>query len=159
MKAELKIIGPGQPLPFEEGRILTTGCFDIIHAGHARLLEDAASLGPLWVGVNSDAAVRGLKGPGRPINTAYDRAYVIAAFMFVERVFIIDSTIVDKAIKVIRPAAWIKGGDYALDTLNKTEVAAARFVGADIMILPTVGGHSTTRILEKAKNNGNHQLR
>jgi len=127
---------------------LVTGCFDIIHAGHVALIEHAATLGTVFVGINSDAAVAKLKGPTRPINNENARCMVAGALQDVSHVFVIDSDKVDEAIRLVKPNYWVKGGDYTMDTLDKSEVAAAREVGAFIVLFPKHGEHSTTRILQ-----------
>lgn len=132
--------------------ILATGCFDILHRGHVEMLErakDTNEEAELWVGLNSDEAVRKLKGPDRPIHDFYSRAIVVAALECVSRVFEIDDVRVGNAIVLIRPDVWVKGGDYTLDTLDKGEVYAANLCGTKIVLLPTIGNYSTTRILSK----------
>lgn len=136
-----------------EPRILVTGCFDVIHAGHIQLLEHARLLGDLgqetWVGLNSDAAIRTLKGPTRPINTYRHRALVMSAILYVDYVFEIDDVRVDSAIRLIKPEIWLKGGDYTLDTLDKGEVEAAKEVGARIAIFRSEYDISTTKIVKQ----------
>lgn len=138
---------------FYGGRIiLATGCFDVLHRGHVELFQMARARRPsglLWVGLNSDRAVRELKGPERPVHSYPDRAYVVAALQSVDRVFEIDDMRVAETIRLIRPIAWIKGGDYTLNTLDKDEVAAAREVDAEIVLIPTIGNYSTTNTLKK----------
>ena len=132
--------------------LLATGCFDILHRGHVQLLEDARDSfpgHPVWVGLNSDRAVRELKGDGRPIHDFASRAVVMAALESVHHVFEIDDVRVDDAIRLIQPRVWIKGGSYTIDTLDKSEVAAAKEVGAKIEILPLLAGYSTTLIIER----------
>jgi rfaE bifunctional protein nucleotidyltransferase chain/domain len=129
--------------------VLTTGCFDILHAGHISLLETASEKGILFVGINDDESVRRLKGPSRPVNNENDRMRVIAALECVQVVFLIRDTTVTQAILNVMPMAWVKGGDYTLDTLNKDEVAAANEVGADIILVPALAGYSTTNTLKK----------
>ena len=129
--------------------VLVSGCFDIIHVGHVALFEHAASLGAVFVGINSDAAVARLKGPSRPINNEHDRCRVVAAFQAVRHVFIIDSDRVDGAIKLVQPNYWVKGGSYTMETLDKAEVAAALDVGANIVLFPMVSDHSTSRIVAR----------
>lgn len=155
---ERKILTDGElrreiPKQFYRDRIiLATGCFDVLHPGHVKLLEAALASRPgglLWVGLNSDLAVRNLKGYARPINAYRDRAIVIAALACVDRVFEIDDVRVAAAIELVSPLAWVKGGDYTIRTLDKSEVEAANHVGAGIIILPTVGDYSTTKILSK----------
>jgi D-beta-D-heptose 7-phosphate kinase/D-beta-D-heptose 1-phosphate adenosyltransferase len=137
---------------YKDRIILATGCFDILHPGHVRLLEMAADYNLamyLWVGINGDEGVRQLKGDKRPINCYTDRATVVAALECVNRVFEILEFRVTEAIRVVRPAVWIKGGDYTMDTLHKGEVAAAKEVGAEVVIIQTIPGYSTTNILKK----------
>lgn len=131
------------------GICLTTGCFDVIHAGHIMLLERAADLGTLFVGINSDASITKLKGETRPVNKLRDRAIVLGALRCVNAVFEIDSLTVDKAIREVAPAFWVKGGDWTIDTLNKDEVKAANDVGAEIVIIPSLEGYSTTNTLKR----------
>ena len=130
---------------FRSGRfrvIATNGCFDLLHAGHVRYLEAARALGDqLVVGVNTDWAVRVLKGPGRPVNPTPDRMLVLAALACVSYVIPIDSVRVDGFIRSVRADVWCKGGDYTLGTLNPAEVEAAKEVGTRIKILPIVQGY------------------
>ncbi len=128
---------------------LATGCFDVIHKGHIKLLESAAEHGILFVGVNDDESVRKLKGPTRPINNEQDRMVVLAGLECVQGVFLIRGTDVAEAIRKVRPSAWVKGSGYTLDTLNKEEVAAANEVGADIVLVPVVEGKSSTSVINK----------
>lgn len=131
------------------GISLATGCFDIIHAGHVRLLREAASYGPLFVGINSDSAIKKLKGQSRPINTASDRALVLSEFMSINAVFEIDRENVAEAIRAVRPKFWVKSSQYSYDTLDKDEVEAANEVGAKIIFAMHIHGHSTTGMLSK----------
>lgn len=127
---------------------LVTGVFDIIHVGHLELLKFAYDHGVVLVGLNSDEAVRKLKGPTRPINTYDNRKAVVSALWMVEEVFEINSTTVDETIRRVAPRFWIKGGDYTMETLNQDEVKAAKEVGAEILLFPSVEGLSTTKILQ-----------
>jgi rfaE bifunctional protein nucleotidyltransferase chain/domain len=132
--------------------VLTNGCFDLLHAGHVDYLERAAALGDaLAVAINSDASVRELKGPTRPINSEADRARVMAALRCIEVVCVFDSPRLTETILAVRPAIYAKGGDYTIDTLDPGELAALRQVNARIEILPLVPGRSTTAILAKAR--------
>lgn len=129
---------------------LCTGVFDVLHVGHKRLLEGAAcQCDELVVGINSDSAVFMLKGPTRPVNSEMDRAEMLASMHAVGTVFIINATNVAEAIRMVRPTKWFKGGDYTLQTLDQHEVSAAKEVGADIVLCPTVEGYSTTSILSR----------
>jgi formyltetrahydrofolate-dependent phosphoribosylglycinamide formyltransferase len=137
-----------------EGRklVFTNGCFDLLHAGHlnrARALGDA-----LVVALNSDASVRELKGPTRPVNTECDRAEVIAALRAVDAVVIFNDKRATALIEAIRPHVYAKGGDYTVDSLHPEERAALDAVGASIHILPLVPGRSTTKTLQRAQGDG-----
>jgi rfaE bifunctional protein nucleotidyltransferase chain/domain len=128
--------------------VFTNGCFDILHVGHVRYLEAARGLGDLLVvGVNSDASVRALKGPHRPINSERDRAEVLAALAAVAYVVIFDEPRVSQLVEEIRPAVYAKGGDYTVESLNPEEVAALTRIGAEMRILPLVPGKSTTNLI------------
>jgi rfaE bifunctional protein nucleotidyltransferase chain/domain len=128
--------------------VVTNGVFDILHVGHVRFLEAAKARGDfLIVGVNSDEAVKKLKGPNRPINHQENRITLIAALECVDLVVLVNDTRVASFIEVIRPSIWAKGSDYSADTLDKGEVAAARYVKAEIALLELVAGVSTTDVI------------
>ncbi len=128
--------------------VFTNGCFDLLHAGHVRYLAAARALGDaLVVGLNSDASVRALKGEGRPLNSAADRAEVLAALRSVDRVVVFEGERATRLIGELRPQIYAKGGDYTPETLNGEERAALAAVGAEIEILPLVPGKSTTATL------------
>ncbi|HWB58276.1 MAG TPA: adenylyltransferase/cytidyltransferase family protein [Chthoniobacteraceae bacterium] len=130
--------------------VFTNGCFDLLHVGHVRYLEQARALGDaLLVAVNGDASVRGLKGPGRPLNDEADRAEVIAALGCVDYVTIFQERRVTNLLREIRPQVYAKGGDYTVETLDKDEGAALREIGAEIKILSLVPGKSTTKLIER----------
>lgn len=132
--------------------VLTNGCFDLLHTGHVRYLEEARRCGDaLLVAVNSDSSVRELKGPSRPVNGELDRAEVLAALRCVDHVTIFTGKRVTEVIRLLKPAIYAKGGDYTPETLDAGEKAALDEVGAEIRILQLVPGRSTTSILEKAK--------
>ncbi|MGH8046752.1 MAG: adenylyltransferase/cytidyltransferase family protein [Chthoniobacterales bacterium] len=131
--------------------VLTNGCFDILHVGHVDYLERSRALGDaLAVAVNSDNSVRGLKGPGRPVNCEGDRARVLSALRCVDFVVVFDSPRATKVIAAVRPALYAKGGDYTPESLNPEEHAALDEAGTEIHILPLVPGRSTTAILARA---------
>jgi rfaE bifunctional protein nucleotidyltransferase chain/domain len=132
--------------------VLTNGCFDLLHTGHVRYLEQARDCGDaLIVAVNSDASVRELKGPDRPLNGELDRAEVLAALRCVDHVTIFTGKRVTDVIRLLRPAIYAKGGDYTLETLDSGERAALEETGAEISLLQLVPGRSTTGILERMK--------
>ncbi len=132
--------------------VLTNGCFDLLHTGHVRYLEQARALGDaLIVAVNSDRSVRELKGPERPLNGELDRAEVLAALRCVDHVTVFDDKRVTGVIKALCPAIYAKGGDYTLETLDPGERSALEEAGATIMLVSLVPGRSTTGILERAR--------
>jgi formyltetrahydrofolate-dependent phosphoribosylglycinamide formyltransferase len=132
--------------------VFTNGCFDLLHAGHVRYLNEARALGDaMVVALNSDASVRELKGPGRPVNNEYDRAEVMAALRAVDAVVIFGDARATTLIQEIRPHIYAKGGDYTLDSLNAEERAALDAAGAEIHLLPLVPGRSTTKTLERMR--------
>lgn len=132
--------------------VLTNGCFDILHAGHVRYLQQAREVGDaLAVALNGDASVRTLKGPSRPVNTESDRAEVLAALACVDFVTVFPEVRATGVIASVRPHVYAKGGDYTPDSLEPTERAALAACGAQICILPLVPGRSTTAILEKCR--------
>lgn len=130
--------------------VLTNGCFDLLHVGHVRYLEQARGLGNfLAVAVNDDESVRALKGVGRPINAEADRAEVLAALAAVDFVTIFSQQRATEVIEAVRPAIYVKGGDYTPENLNPEELAALKRVGAEIKILPLVPGKSTSGLLKR----------
>jgi cytidyltransferase-like protein len=132
--------------------VLTNGCFDLLHTGHVRYLEEARGCGDaLIVAVNSDASVRELKGTDRPLNGELDRAEVLAALRCVDHVTIFTGKRVTDVVRLLRPAIYAKGGDYTLETLDSGERAALEETGVEISLLQLVPGRSTTGILEKMK--------
>ncbi|HEY2802033.1 MAG TPA: adenylyltransferase/cytidyltransferase family protein [Chthoniobacterales bacterium] len=130
--------------------VLTNGCFDLLHIGHVRYLQEARKLGDiLVVAVNGDESVRELKGAGRPINPAVDRAEVLAALCCVNFVTIFPEKRATKVIEKVRPAIYAKGGDYRLESLHPEELSMLTEIGAEVEIIPLVPGKSTTRLLER----------
>ena len=133
--------------------VFTNGCFDLLHVGHVRYLQQARALGDaLLVAVNGDVSVRALKGPTRPVNQEQDRAEVLAALGCVDFLTIFHSERVTDLVRTIRPQIYAKGGDYTVDSLDAGERAALEAVGSEIRILPLVPGKSTTSILEKCQS-------
>ncbi len=133
--------------------MLTNGCFDLLHVGHVRYLTQARELGDyLAVALNGDESVCALKGKGRPINTAAERAEVLAALACVDFVTVFPSVRATEVIATVRPSIYVKGGDYSVESLNPEELAALREVGARIEILPLVPGKSTSGMVERMRN-------
>jgi rfaE bifunctional protein nucleotidyltransferase chain/domain len=126
--------------------VLANGCFDLLHVGHVRYLEDARALGDLLiVGVNGDAAVRRLKGPGRPLMPAAERAEVLAALRAVDHVVVFDDDTADALVALVRPAVHAKGTDYTPDSVpERTAVLAA---GGQVAIAGDAKAHSTRDVI------------
>jgi rfaE bifunctional protein nucleotidyltransferase chain/domain len=130
--------------------VLTNGCFDLLHVGHVRYLQAARALGDaLAVALNSDASVRALKGEGRPINPEDDRAEVLAALECVDYVAIFSEMRATRFLERVKPAIYVKGGDYILETLDREERAALEKIGTDIKILPLQPDYSTSRLISR----------
>ncbi|HEU5397472.1 MAG TPA: adenylyltransferase/cytidyltransferase family protein [Verrucomicrobiae bacterium] len=130
--------------------VVTNGCFDILHLGHVTYLETARQFGHLLlVGVNGDAAVGELKGPGRPVNSETDRAAVLAALESVGAVCIFPEKTATRFLSLAQPDIYVKGGDYTLETLNQEERRAVESAGGQIKLIPFVPGKSTTALLAK----------
>jgi D-beta-D-heptose 7-phosphate kinase/D-beta-D-heptose 1-phosphate adenosyltransferase len=129
----------------EECVIFTNGVFDIMHTGHFNLLKEARSLGDkLVVGINSDASVKRLKGNNRPVNNIEKRVEQISILPWVDEVHVFEQDTPYELIKHIAPNLIVKGGDYTVETVVGHELA-------DVHIIPTVDGYSTTQIIENSK--------
>lgn len=136
----------------QSGRLLvaTNGCFDILHAGHVSYLEQARNQADaLLVGLNSDAAVRELKGELRPINSEADRAIVLAALEAVTAVCIFAGTRATEFLAAASPDVYVKGGDYTLATLNADERRAVEERGGRIVLIPFIPGKSTSGLVDR----------
>jgi rfaE bifunctional protein nucleotidyltransferase chain/domain len=130
--------------------VFTNGCFDLLHVGHVSYLEQARKLGDyLVVAVNSDASVRRLKGPHRPINHEKARARVLSALQVVDFVVIFRSQRVTSVLKSLKPEIYVKGGDYTPESLHSEERSAIQSYHGKIKILPLWKGYSTTRTIQK----------
>ncbi len=130
--------------------VVTNGCFDLLHLGHVTYLETARRQGDaLLVGLNSDESVRQLKGQGRPVTPADDRAAVLAALESVDGVCIFAEPTATRFLAAVRADVYVKGGDYTLDTLNQDERRTVEQAGGKIVIIPCVPGKSTTAMLQK----------
>jgi rfaE bifunctional protein nucleotidyltransferase chain/domain len=130
--------------------VATNGCFDLLHVGHLKYLTQARALGDfLWVGLNGDASVRELKGPGRPIVPEADRAELLAAWRMVDAVTIFPDVRATAFLRAVQPDVYAKGGDYTVASLNAEEAEALRECGALIEIVPLVPGKSTTNLVKK----------
>jgi rfaE bifunctional protein nucleotidyltransferase chain/domain len=131
-----------------ESVVLTNGCFDILHAGHARYLEGARAEGDvLVVAINSDAGVRKLKGEGRPVMPAAARAELVAAMAAVDYVVIFDEPDVESLLRHLRPDVHAKGSDYTTETVPERKVA--RQLGIRVAIVGGPKSYSTRDVLAR----------
>jgi D-beta-D-heptose 7-phosphate kinase / D-beta-D-heptose 1-phosphate adenosyltransferase len=135
----------------EQRRIVfTNGCFDLLHRGHINYLNQAKTFGDiLIIGLNSDKSVKRLKGPNRPINSLEDRAQVLAALSCVDHIIPFDGDTPHDLIRVIQPDVFVKGGDYALETLPEAPLVLE--LGGKVEILPYLDDHSTSGIIERIR--------
>lgn len=128
--------------------VVTNGCFDVLHRGHVTYLREARRLGDvLVVGLNNDAGVRRLKGPDRPVNTAEDRAAVLAALDCVDHVVVFDSDTAEDVIAAARPDVYVKGGDYTPQMLPEAPLVES--LGGEVCIMGYVAHHSSTAIIRR----------
>jgi D-beta-D-heptose 7-phosphate kinase / D-beta-D-heptose 1-phosphate adenosyltransferase len=125
------------------------GCFDVLHAGHVRLLEQARGLGDhLVVLINGDESVRRLKGPGRPLNPVDDRVAVLRSLACVDEVVVFDEDTPSEALRALRPHLFVKGADYQGAEIEERQVLAPW--GGQVVLVPLVKGRSTTRLIHTA---------
>ena len=135
----------------KEGKriVFTNGCFDVLHIGHVRYLNEASNHGTLIVAINSDSSVRLSKGPTRPINHQENRAEMLASLGFVSYVFVFEDKTVENLLREIKPEVYAKGGDYTIFTINQDERKIVEGYGGKILIIPAQTDNSTTKILKK----------
>jgi len=129
--------------------VFTNGCFDLLHVGHVTLIDDARREGDrLILAINSDASVRALKGPARPIVNQHARARVLAALAAVDAVVIFDEPTPRELMMALQPDVIVKGGDYAADQIVGAEEVGSW--GGRVKIVSFVEGFSTTKLIAKA---------
>jgi D-beta-D-heptose 7-phosphate kinase/D-beta-D-heptose 1-phosphate adenosyltransferase len=154
-----KIMTAAQLVPvLEQARVqkkrivFTNGCFDLMHIGHTRYLQQAKALGDLLVvGVNSDTSVRSLnKGSDRPIMPEAQRAEVLAALGCVDYVVVFTEPDPEKLIAALQPDVLVKGGDWTIDKIVGREIVEAR--GGGVKTIPLVAGMSTTALLQRIRS-------
>jgi D-glycero-beta-D-manno-heptose 1-phosphate adenylyltransferase len=130
--------------------VLANGCFDVLHVGHVRYLAGARELGDvLVVGVNSDAQVTRLKGPGRPILPAIERAELVDALNSVSYVTVFDEPTVEELLLALKPDVHAKGTDYTVDSVPERDVV--RSYGGQVAIVGDPKDHSTSAILAELR--------
>lgn len=127
--------------------VSTNGCFDLLHVGHLRYLQQARAQGDcLILALNSDASVRELKGPKRPIMPQEERAELLAGLACIDYVFLFDELSPIESLLQLRPTCHVKGGQYNENTLP--EAPALKAIGCELCFLPMVQGRSTTDVIE-----------
>lgn len=131
--------------------VFTNGVFDILHPGHVRYLQQARALGDLLVvGLNSDASVRGNKGPDRPINSEAERAEILEALECVDAVTVFEEETPAEIIRAIQPDILVKGADWAENAIVGRDTVEAR--GGRVVRVPIEQGFSTTEIIRRIKS-------
>jgi len=135
--------------------VFTNGCFDIIHLGHIKLLEECKKLagddGKVIVGLNSDVSVKKLKGESRPVNDQDSRKLLLESLRFVDEVIIFEEETPEMLIEKIRPDVLVKGGDYSIDQIVGKQYAKK------VVVFPYVDGKSTTNTIEKLAKSFSHR--
>ncbi len=130
--------------------VFTNGCFDLLHVGHIRYLQEARNLGAfLFVGINSDASVRRLKGKDRPLQTEMDRAEILAALGCVDAVAIFSEDTPENIIEAVRPNILVKGGDWKPEQIIGSDFVKS--IGGEVRSLQFINGKSSTSLIEKAR--------
>ena len=133
--------------------VFANGCFDLLHAGHVRYLEQAKTLGNrLIVAINEDASVTALKGPSRPIQPVADRAAILAALASVDLVVTFGEERTVNLLEALHPDVLVKGGDYAFDELPVEETSFVLSYGGEVRLVPLLGP-STTELIKRIKEN------
>jgi D-beta-D-heptose 7-phosphate kinase/D-beta-D-heptose 1-phosphate adenosyltransferase len=135
----------------QPGRVVfTNGVFDLLHPGHVDVLIGARARGDvLVVGLNSDASVKRLKGPDRPVRSEGERAYVLAALEAVDAVTLFEQDTPLQLVQLLQPDVIVKGGDYSPDTVVGANEVRAR--GGEVVIIPLTPGHSTTSTIDRLR--------
>lgn len=130
--------------------VFTNGHFDLLHVGHLDYLEKARALGDaLYVGLNGDASTLRLKGTGRPLVPALERARLLAALRVVSAVIIFEDDTADRLIRALQPDIYVKGGDYAAKVLPERPTVEA--YGGQIALIDYLPGHSTSELIARIK--------
>jgi D-glycero-beta-D-manno-heptose 1-phosphate adenylyltransferase len=141
-----------------ERGVFTNGCFDLLHLGHVRYLQEARALGAfLILGLNDDASVRALKGPGRPLVPALERAEILAALSCIDYVTIFSEPTASPLVQLLQPSIYVKGADYANahgsepDTSRLPEAKVVQAYGGIVRLIPYLPHHSTTELIAAIK--------
>ena len=130
--------------------VFTNGCFDILHVGHIKLLEECRKLslgGTVIVGLNSDDSVKRLKGNSRPINDQRSRKILLESIRFVDEVIVFDEDTPENLLSIIKPDVLVKGGDYSIE-----QIVGKQFAN-EVVIFSYLDGFSTTSTIQKISQN------
>jgi D-beta-D-heptose 7-phosphate kinase/D-beta-D-heptose 1-phosphate adenosyltransferase len=148
IKERKKLRGIVEDLKAKGKRVVfTNGCFDLLHVGHVRYLEQAKALGDiLIVGINGDHSVRGLKGPLRPILPVEDRAEILSGLGCIDYITVFDEPTPLELITLLKPHVLVKGGDWTKDEVVGREVVES--LGGKMVLFPFVEGSSTSNLIE-----------
>ncbi|MBZ0292142.1 MAG: adenylyltransferase/cytidyltransferase family protein [Anaerolineae bacterium] len=131
--------------------VFTNGHFDLLHVGHLDYLEKARALGDaLYVGINGDASTTRLKGPGRPLVPALERARLLAALVPVDGVLIFEEDTAQHVIEALQPDIYVKGGDYATKPLPERPFVES--YGGRVCLIDYLPDHSTSNLIARIKN-------
>ena len=131
--------------------VFTNGCFDILHYGHIKYLQDAKGLADVLVlGLNSDSSVKKIKGSARPINKQLDRARVLSALSCVDYLTIFSEDTPLRLIRLIQPDVLVKGGDWQTEKIVGADFVKAR--GGKVLAIPYIKGYSTTKLINKIRS-------
>ena len=159
-RGELARIVRGRQALGERG-VFTNGCFDLLHLGHVRYLQEARDLGDFLVlGLNSDESVTRLKGAGRPLTSENERVEILAALMCIDYVTIFGEATASELVDLLQPAIYVKGGDYSVagnvggvqfDAKRLPEAAHVQAYGGTVRLIPYLPNHSTSAMIEKIK--------
>ncbi len=141
-----------------ERAVFTNGCFDLLHLGHVRYLQEARAQGDfLILGLNNDSGVRVLKGAGRPLVPEQERAEILAALICVDYITIFAEPTAGPLMQLLQPAIYVKGGDYANadsqqpDTSRLPEAKVVQEYGGSVRLIPYLAHHSTTELIAAIK--------
>jgi D-glycero-beta-D-manno-heptose 1-phosphate adenylyltransferase len=141
-----------------ERGVFTNGCFDLLHLGHVRYLQEARALGDfLILALNGDGGVRLLKGPGRPLVPEYERTEILAALTCIDYVTVFHEPTAGPLVALLQPAIYVKGGDYAglesdiPETSRLPEAKVVQEYGGVVRLIPYLPHHSTTELIEAIK--------
>jgi len=134
--------------------VWTNGCFDVLHTGHVKYLKKAKEFGDiLIVGLNSDASIRSIKGPTRPVQSETERAEILSSLEFVDYVYVFPELNTERCLIELNPDVYAKGGDYNIDTINQIERNIVEGYGGKIALVSFIEGKSTTNIISRIKTN------